>query len=198
MSNAFNPFAQAASASAQPSQPAQAPARTQAVPSSMNDPSLFDGFSTPYFRHIEGEFDLEITGYSGTTSAQTPNLGRGCHISFRVLTSSKADIPVGSEWRISYKYNWEHQEKSDKDTYGADMRKLADFVHALFRQPKGSGFDARAAERQLHTHDWKTQPGRVHLSASMGKPKPPKGVAPGTAGVALQAFRNDTWLPPAG
>lgn len=161
--------------------------RTQAVATDMNDPALFAGMQAPYFRHVDGEFDLRVDGYAGTTAAQTPKLGRGCHLTLTVMTSSRADVPVGSTWRICYQYNWEHSEKSDKDTYGSDMRKLADFIHALFKQPRGAGFDAKAAERSLHAHDFKAQPGFVHLSASMSKPK--------GEGQNQQRYRNDIWLP---
>ncbi len=188
MTQAFNPFQ--APAPAAPTAPAAA-ARTQAVPTDMNDPTLFDGIGAPYFRHIDGEFDLRVDGYAGTTAAQTPKKGRSVHLTLTVMTSSVADIPVGSTWRISYAYNWEHSEKSDKDTYGAEMRKLADFIHALAKQPRGAGFDAKACERSLHSHDWKAQPGYVHLSAALGKPKP-------DGSGNLIRYRNDTWLPVAG
>lgn len=185
MTQAFNPFS-APPAQPAPAQPAAAQ-RTQAVPTDMNDPTLFDGIGAPYFRHIDGEFDLRVDGYSGTTAAQTPKLGRATHITFTVMTSSRADVPIGSQWRISYQYNWEHGEKSDKDTFGKAMRKLSNFIHALFKQAQGAGFDAKAAERSLHSHDWKAQPGFVHLSASMS---PPKG-----DGASQQRYRNDLWLP---
>jgi hypothetical protein len=190
MTQAFNPFAQAPATSTAPVAPAQAQAaRTQAVATDMNDPSLFDGLFAPYFRHIDGEFDLQVTGYSGTTAAQTPKKGRSVHISFKVLNSSNpALIPVGSDWRISYAYNWEHMEKSDKDSFGKEMQKLANFVQSLFKSTRGAaGFDTKAAERSLHTHDWIAQPGYVHLSASLGKEK--------EVGGSLVRYRNDLWLP---
>lgn len=188
MTQAFNPFAAPPPAQQSALPAAAAPARTQAVATDMNDPTLFEGFGAPYFRHIDGEFDVRIDGYSGTTAAQTPKKGRSVHITFTVMTSSVADVPVGSTWRISYAYNWEHSEKSDKDTYGAEMRKLARFVHAVCKQTTGAGFDAKSAERAFHAHDWKAQPQYVHLSAVLGKPKP------GADG-ALVRYRDDTWLP---
>jgi hypothetical protein len=189
MSNAFNPFAQpAAPVQAPATQPVQA-TRTQAVATDMNDPTLFDGLFAPYFRHIDGEFDLQITGYSGTTAAQTPKKGRAVHITFKVVNSSNAAlIPVGSDWRISYAYNWEHQEKSDKDSFGKEMQKLANFVQSLFKATRGAaGFDTKSAERSLHSHDWLAQPGYVHLSASLGKEK--------VVDNAKVRYRNDLWLP---
>lgn len=183
---AFNLFS-APPAQPAPAQQPAAPQRTQAVPTDMNDPTLFDGIGAPYFRHIDGEFDLRVDGYAGTTAAQTPKKGRAVHLTLTVMTSSVADVPVGSTWRISYAYNWEHSEKSDKDTYGAEMRKLADFIHALFKQTRGAGFDAKAAERSLHAHDFKSQPGFVHLSAALGKEKVVDG--------SKVRYRNDTWLP---
>lgn len=209
MSNSFNPFAplgtavgnlasavvnavaQPAAAFVPPTAPVQAPAPQapqRTIARDLDDQSMYDGFTTPFFRHLEGEFDLKITGYSG---ARTEKLGRACHISFEVLKSTKPDaIPVGSTWRIAYKYDFERSEKSDLDTYGSDARGLGLFVQALFGQKQSAAFSTKLAEQSLHKHDWSTQPGFVHLSATLGKAKPSKA-NPGT----MQQFRQDLWLP---
>lgn len=211
MSNAFNPFAAPATAQPVATQPAgalpvyQAPAAPAFAPpaaapqaqqpqrpvaNSMNDSEQYDGYATPWFRHVPGEFELEITSYFGD---RTEILGRACHIAFKVLASSNAEIEVGSEWRIAYKYDYERSERSDKDTYGADQRALGLFVQALYNQKVSAGFDARAAEQQLHKHDFKAQPGRVHLSANMGKPK--TKIDPKTHAQTTRRYRNDLWMP---
>jgi hypothetical protein len=187
MSNSFNPFpppAAPAQPQAAPVAPPQTPQRT--IARDLDDQSMYDGFTTPFFRHLEGEFDLKITGYSG---ARTEKLGRACHISFEVVKSSKPDaIPVGSTWRIAYKYDFERSEKSDLDTYGSDARTLGLFVQALFNRKQSPEFSTKAAEQSLHKHDWVNQPGYIHLSATLGKEKPNKSGS-------LQRYRNDLWLP---
>jgi hypothetical protein len=186
MSNAFNPFAQPAQAPAPVAQ--LAPAQPQRpIPTGLNDANS-DGFSTQMFKHVEGEFDLKITGYVG---ARTPILKSACHITFEVVTSTTPEIPVGSTWRIAYKYNYEQSRIADADTYGKDCECLAGFVQALYRQSTKTGFDAAAGEKALHAHDWSTQPGFVHLSASLGKAKPSKD-DPKT----LRRYRNDRWSSP--
>lgn len=185
MSNAFNPFAAPASTPAASNAPAQAVAPNRKIASDLDDASMYDGFTTPFFRHVQGEFDLKVTGYTG---ARTEKLGRACHISFEIVKSSLPEIAVGSTWRIAYRYDFERSEKSDLDTYGSDARSLGLFVQALFNQKPGAGFSVKAAEQQLHKHDWASQPGYVHLSATLGKPKQDK------SGVTRQ-YRNDLWLP---
>lgn len=185
MTQAFNPFAAPAPQPAPSPRPAAAQPQ-RPVATDMNDASQYDGISTPFFKHIEGEFDVKITGYVG---ARTTKLGRACHISFEVMTSTNEAIPVGTSWRIAYRYDFERSEKADADVYGADMRTLGQFVQSLFKQTVSAGFDAKAAERSLHSHDWATQPAYVHLSASLGKAKP------GADGTTTMRYRNDRWLP---
>src|SRR5688572_26658639 len=112
MSNAFNPFSPPAPV--QSTQPAPLPAQAQrAIPQGLDDAGMYDGFSTPFMKHVEGDWDVKITGYVG---ARTPKLGIACHITFEVLKSSVPDaIPVGSTWRIAYKYDYERRAKADKD-----------------------------------------------------------------------------------
>lgn len=185
MSNQFNPFTPAASAPAQANAPVQAQVNRK-IASDLDDASMYDGFTTPFFKHLDGEWDLKITGYAG---AKTEMLGRACHISFEVIRSSTPDaVPVGTTWRIAYKYDFERSEKADKDTYGSDARALGLFVQALFGRKAAPDFSVKAAEQSLHKHDWATQPGYVHLSGTLGKPKTDKS---GTT----RRYRNDTWMP---
>lgn len=185
MSNAFNPFATNA-----PTATPNAPAPTQPqrpIATSMNDPGQYDGFTTQFFKHVPGEFDLRVTDYQGL---RTDKLGRACHIFVTVLTSTNAEIPVGSEWRFAYRYDYERGEKSDLDTYGSDQRTLGAFIQAICNQKVSAGFDARGAEISLRAPEgqaWlKSAPRHVHLSAAMGKPKPNK------QGQVAQ-YRNDFW-----
>lgn len=188
MSNQFNPFTPpAAPSNATAPVQANAPAQVnRKIASDLDDASMYDGFTTPFFKHVDGEFDVKVTGYSG---ARTEKLGRACHISFEVIKSSKPDaVPVGTTWRVAYKYDFERSEKSDLDTYGTEARTLGLFVQALFGQKASPTFSVKAAEQSLHKHDWATAPGYVHLSATLGKPKQDK------SGTTRQ-YRNDLWLP---
>ena len=183
MTQPFNPFAAA------PTQPAPTPARVQTPPAqrSLNDAK--QGFEEPFMKHLDIEADVKIIGYVG---AKTTVLGRACHISFQVLKSNTQDVVPGQTYRIAYKYDFERSEQAEKDPYGSDLDQLSSFVHALFNQRPGAGFDAKSAERSLHSHDWATQPAVLHLSGTLGKPKLIKGTQD------MRRYRDDRWSPVAG
>lgn len=193
MSNAFNPFPPPAPpVQAQPVQQPAAIARPQRpIAQSLSEASENDGFSTRFLLHLDGNWDLKITGYVG---ARTPMLGIAVHITFEVIKSSTPDaIPVGSVWRVAYKYDYDRQTKADKDTYASDAATLSRFIKALFAGVDLSAPGAiEAAEHSLHSHDWTTQPGFVHLNGQLGKEK--IKTSP-TGGTEKRRFRNDYWFP---
>lgn len=201
MSNAFNPFAaptqsapvQAPAPAAQfAPPPAAAPQRP--VASSMNDATQYDGYTTPFLKHVDLDLDVEVLEYKGL---RTDKLGRACHIFFKVLASTTPEVPVGSEWRCAYRYDFERSERSDTDQYGSDQRTLGLFVQALFGRKVGDGFDAVAAERALHTPEgqaWiKAAPRVVHLHGKLGKAK--TKIDPRTHAQTTSQYRNDLWMP---
>lgn len=187
MTQAFNPFSNPITAGIvnAPAQPGPAAQRQPPAQRDLNTAGD-DGFTTPFLRHVDCELDVRIDGYAG---AKTPMLGRACHITFQVLASNTPDVPVGQTYRVAYKYDFERSEQAEKDPYGSDLDMLSSFVHALFGQPKNAGFDAKASERTLHMHDWKAQPGFVHLSGTLGKPKVVKGSND------MRRYRTDRWAP---
>lgn len=221
MSNAFNPFAapataqpavqqpvgalpvyQAPQAPAQPmpTQPAQGFGGQQpqrAIPNSMNDAESSDGFTTPRMRHIEAELDVKITKYFGHRGEIK---GRCCNIIFEVMASNNPAVPVGSEWRIQYQYNYDHSEKSEADTWGRELQKLTGFIRALFGKECK---DLRAAERSLHAHgaqelgrtpvDFAVTPAYLHLSCTLSAPKDVTDKKTGAK--TTKQFRNDLWMP---
>ncbi len=134
---------------------------------------------------------MKVTGYVG---ARSPKLGIACHITFDVQKSTTPEqIPVGSVWRVAYKYDYERQCKADLDTYGGDATALSRFLKALFNGADLSAPGAlEAAEHSLHAHDWATKPGFVQLNGQLGKPKE-RAVA--TGGTEVRRFRNDYWFP---
>jgi hypothetical protein len=196
MTQAFNPFQPPPAAApvppaAAPAAAVQTPTAQRAIPQGLGDASQNDGFSTPFLPHLDGVWGIKVTGYVGT---RTPKLGIACHITFEVLTSSTPDrIPVGSTWRIAYKYDFERQAKADLDTYGSDARQLSHFVEALYSAKHGvNGFDVVAAEAALRKHDFTAQPGFVQLMGRLGKEK--VRTAP-TGGQEKRRWRDDFWSP---
>lgn len=187
MTQSFNPFA--TQASVQPQAPAALP-QQRAIPQGLDDAGMYDGFSTPFFKHLEGTWDCKVVGYTG---ARSPKLGIACHITVEIVRSSTPDaIPVGSTWRIAYKYDFERAMKADKDMYGSDARSLGNFVQALCNRKSGPDFSVAAAEASLRAHDFTLNPGMVTLIGSFGKPKVK---AEATGGQSVTRYRNDTWLP---
>lgn len=158
----------------------------RAIPQGLGDASENDGINTPFMKHVEGEWDVKVVGYAG---ARTPKLGIACHISFEIIKSSDANaVPVGTIWRVAYKYDYERKCKADLDVYGGDVTTLSRFLKALFNGVDLSAPGAiEAAEASLHTHDWAPKPAFVHLSGRFGKAKEKNG--------SIQRFRNDYWFP---
>lgn len=190
MSNAFNPFAQSAVAPTPvqaAAQPAQAPTPQRPVVKGLDDVSA-NGFNTQFFRHIDGDWDLKITGYAGLF---TDKLKDAVHITFEIMTSTTPDlVPVGSCWRIAYKYDFERGRPAANDPYGTDCEDLSRFVQALCNPTRAAGFKPSEVEPALHKHDWATQPAFVHLRGVLGPPKESKK-DPGS----MMRFRRDNWSP---
>src|SRR5690606_28962639 len=89
MTQQFNPFQPPAPPAVQAPAPVQSAAMPQrAIPQGLNDQGMYDGFSTPFFKHVEGDWNLKVVGYVG---ARTPKLGIACHITVEVLSSSCPD-----------------------------------------------------------------------------------------------------------
>ncbi len=189
MSNAFNPFSASAQAPvAAPTAPVYAApsavAQTASSLGSLNQ--VANGFGAPLFPQsgVDGQYRLQITGYSGGIGYES---GPAVHITFKIAGSSNANISIGQEYRLFYKYDYERNQPVAGKQGSVHKDLLSHFISALHnKSPLDPSLDKVAEQARLHTHDWATQPGFVDLHCTCRDWKAPSG--------SVEKKRRETWV----
>ncbi len=129
-----NPFASTAFSPTVPA-PNAAPPPVAPAPSGaggLDDPSLYQGGGAPLLpNNLDGRWKLQILSVSGGKGYES---GFAVHITFKILETTQPATPVGSTYRVFYKFDYQRLAPVDGKQGTVHAGLLGKFVAALFRK----------------------------------------------------------------